>query len=1148
MTNLIQRTTNITLRQSGPTRLTTRPVSNRVMGQTRMRLVQKALQTRTLYVNQGLPGPQGVGVPVGGTTGQALVKASGTDYDTEWATVSGSGEANTASNVGAGQGVFKAKSGVDLQFFSLAAAANDVSVTLDGDTIKIGVVESNFAGIPQSAVTNLTTDLAGKVDENPAITAATKTKITYDVKGLVTGGADATTADIAPSTDRQYLTDAQQTVVQNTSGVNTGDQNAFTTLVVAGQSNVVADQPGDTLTIAAGTSIAITTNAGADTVTIAVDGLDIGSDVQAWDSTLDALAAFNTNGFMVQTAADTFGARTMTGTSNRITVTNGDGTVGNPTFDIAATYVGQSSITTLGTVTTGTWQATQVGILYGGTGATTASGARTNLGLGNSATRDVGTGSGDVAAGDHTHTSSAITDFNSAVDARIAASTLAITDTFVVADETARLALTDAERGDVAIQTDDGSSWILGGANDPSDPADWFQLGVPGSAPVTSVNGQTGAVVLTTADVADSTNKRYVTDAHLTILGDTSGTNTGDQNTFSTIAVSGQSNVVADATTDTLTLAAGANIAITTNASTDTVTFAVTGLTIGSDVQAFDADLSALAALTGTNTIYYRSGVSTWTAVTVGTGLGFSGGTLSATGVSVTDGDKGDITVSSTGTVWTIDNGVVTYAKMQATSTTDVLLGRSSSGGGTIQEIACTSFARSILDDVDASAVRSTLGLVIGTNVQAYDATLAALAAYNSNGLVCQTAADTFTSRTITGTASRISVTNGDGVSGQPTIDIHSSYAGQTSITTLGTVTTGYWAGTAVDVAYGGTGSNTPAGARSALQLEYGVHVMAYDAGLQALAGNTPAANKLPYYTGSTTSAMTDFTAAGRALVGLANAAFLVCGRLTLESGVPVSTSDQSAKSTIYFTPDGGDVVCIYDGTRFVPRTFAELSRSISGLTSGKNYDVVAYWSGSAVVIDLALAWTSDTARNTAFSLLNGIWVNTSSFTTVMGSVSISANQATLLGTIRTTATNQTEDSQTKRFVSNLWRPAIRHFNRTDATNHTYSSTTVRGWNNASTHCLEWVTCIPRNSATLTLNAAFNASGAGSQGARVGVGSVTTAHIQWLDWNSTIIPGLAIPLVVAPAGGYNIYYVTESATGSGNSNYYYYTFGGGVWN
>jgi hypothetical protein len=439
-------------------------------------------------------------------------------------------------------------------------------------------------------------------------------------------------------------------------------------------------------------------------------------------------------------------------------------------------------------------------------------------------------------------------------------------------------------------------------------------------------------------------------------------------------------------------------------------------------------------------------------------------------------------------------------------------------------------------------------GLIIGTDIQAYDATLDALAAFNTNGLLTQTAANTFTGRTLTGTASRISVSNGNGVSGNPTINIDTGYIGQTSIQTLGLITTGTWAADILDVAYGGTGSNTPAGARNNLQLVIGTDVLAYDAGIQALSGNTAAANKIPYYTSSTTSALADFTAAGRGLVGLTNAAHLLCGRLTLESGVPVSTSDQSAKSTVYFTPDGGDVISIFDGTRFVPRAFAELSRSISGLTSGKNYDVVAYWSGSAVVIDLALAWTSDTARNTAFSLLNGVWVNTSSFTTVMGSVSVSANQATLLGTIRTTGTNTTEDSQTKRFVSNLHRPVFRSFNRTDATNHTYSSTTVRGWNNASTHCLEWVTCIPRNSATLTLNAAFNASGAGSQGARVGVGSVTTAHIQWLDWNSTIIPGLAIPLVVAPTNGYNIYYVTESATGSGNSNYYYYTFGGGVWN
>lgn len=67
-----------------------------------------------------------------------------------------------------------------------------------------------------------------------------------------------------------------------------------------------------------------------------------------------------------------------------------------------------------------------------------------------------------------------------------------------------------------------------------------------------------------------------------TFSGTSSGTNTGDQNIFQTISVAGQSNVVADTTSDTLTLVAGSGITLTTNATADSVTITGTGGTVTS--------------------------------------------------------------------------------------------------------------------------------------------------------------------------------------------------------------------------------------------------------------------------------------------------------------------------------------------------------------------------------------------------------------------------------------------------------------------------------------------------------------------------------------------------------------------------------------
>jgi len=85
-----------------------------------------------------------------------------------------------------------------------------------------------------------------------------------------------------------------------------------------------------------------------------------------------------------------------------------------------------------------------------------------------------------------------------------------------------------------------------------------------------------------------------------------------------------------------------------------------------------------------------------------------------ATGVAM----SGDATLANTGAI-TIASDAVTYDKMQDTSGTDVILGRSTAGAGTIEEITCTSAGRALLDDANAAAQRTTLGLVPGTDVLA---------------------------------------------------------------------------------------------------------------------------------------------------------------------------------------------------------------------------------------------------------------------------------------------------------------------------------------------------------------------------------------------------------------------------------------------
>jgi hypothetical protein len=272
----------------------------------------------------GTNGTNGQGVVIGGTSGQVLAKIDGTNYNTEWISLSAVATTGNYADL-AGKptlfsgdyddltdkptlfsGVYADLSGKPTSITSFGITDGTVGQVLTTDgagvftftTVASGGASNSFSTIAVAGQTSVAADSATDTltlvagtgvsittnDGTDTITIAstiTDTNTTYGISAeTATGGVNLRLTGSDSTTDNVKLTAGTNITLTRTSadeitidasGGGTAS-NSFSTIAVAGQTSVAADSATDTLTLVAGTNVTITTNDGTDTITINASG------------------------------------------------------------------------------------------------------------------------------------------------------------------------------------------------------------------------------------------------------------------------------------------------------------------------------------------------------------------------------------------------------------------------------------------------------------------------------------------------------------------------------------------------------------------------------------------------------------------------------------------------------------------------------------------------------------------------------------------------------------------------------------------------------------------------------------------------------------------------------------------------------------
>jgi hypothetical protein len=229
------------------------------------------------------------------------------------------------------------------------------------------------------------------------------------------------------------------------------------------------------------------------------------------------------------------------------------------------------------------------------------------------------------------------------------------------------------------------------------------------------------------------------------------------------------------------------------------------------------------------------------------------------------------------------------------------------------------------------------------------------------------------------------------------------------------------------------------------------------------------------------------------------------CGRLTLTTSLPVTTADVTGATTVYFTPYNGNIIQLYDGSGWITKTFTELSQLTTDITksplavaASKNYDVFVWNDSGTLRATRGPTWDSgavagsDTARGTGvgsteLELFEGRYVNKNAVTN-----GPAARRGLYVGTIRSDASSQINDSVLKRHVWNNFNRKSKSILAVDTTDSwNYTTAAFRQANANTANQVDTVVGLAEDAIEIVVFGVFSNGSAASALVGVGVDSTT---------------------------------------------------------